>query len=101
MLRGKSERRSQGTMKYMLILAAVLLIAAVVIYHVTRPSFPAIAVTAAKVDNTIVIEVTAGEIAANEWQYSVSDTSGSYNWADGAEALYSPSVSLGTYAAGI
>ena len=100
MLRSEAEKRSQGTTKYMLILAVVLVVAAAAIYYVTRPSFPAIAATEAKADNMIIIEVTTGSITAGEWQYSVSSTSGSYNWKDGGEALGPPSVSLGAYAAG-
>ena len=100
MLRSEAERRSQGTTEYMLILAVVLIVAAVAIYFVTRPSFPAIAAMEAKADNIVIIEVATGSIAAGEWQYSVSGASGSYNWADGGEALDSPSVSLGAYATG-
>jgi hypothetical protein len=100
MLRSKAEKRSQGAAGYMLILAVALVITAAAIYYVTRPSFPAIAATEAKVDNTIRIEVTTGSIEAGEWQYSVSSASGNYDWTDGAEALDSPSVSLGAYDAG-
>ena len=84
----------------MLILAAVLIIAAMAAYYVIRPSFPAIAVTEAKADNAIIIEVITGSIAAGGWQYSVSSTSGNHSWTDGTETLDPSRVSLGTYDVG-
>ncbi|MFB0499844.1 MAG: hypothetical protein ACETWO_00995, partial [Candidatus Hadarchaeaceae archaeon] len=51
-------------------------------------------------DNTIRINVETGSIPSGDWQYSVSTTSGTYDWQDKGEELKSPNVVLGTYALG-
>lgn len=66
-----------------------------------QPFYPAIAAHAElSGENEIIITIITGSIAAGEWQYSVSATSGTYAWTDGTEALDSSYVSLGAYAAG-
>jgi hypothetical protein len=99
----KNRERGQGATEYLLMLAAVLVIVAVAIYYVTRAGgYPAISMNAEAIgDNQIRVDVLAGSIAAGQWAYSVSTTSGSYNWVTGTVALAAPSTSLGaSYAHG-
>ena len=100
----KIRERGQGATEYLLMLAAVLVIVAVAIYYVTRAGgYPAISMNAEAVgDNLIRLDVLSGSIAAGQWAYSVSTTSGSdYNWVTGTVALAAPSTSLGaSYAHG-
>ena len=79
-------------------LAAVLVIVAVAIYYVTRAGgYPAISMNAEALgDNQIKIDVLSGSIAAGQWAYSVTQTSGTYTWVTGVVALGAPSVSLGS-----
>ena len=98
---GILEESSQGATEYLLILAAVLVVVAIAVYHVSTggPSFPPLSATPANQDNEIRINVESGSIPTGDWQYSVSTSSGSYTWVDGGVKLQSPYVSLGTYAA--
>jgi len=95
-------KKGQGATEYLLMLAAVLVIVAIAVYYVTSTGgYPAVAVTAVKSgDNTIKINVETGSIPAEDWQYSVSDNSGTYTWTDGTVELKAPNYSLGTYAIG-
>jgi hypothetical protein len=99
----KIRERGQGATEYLLMLAAVLVIVAVAIYYVTRAGgYPAISMNAEAVgDNQVRLDVLSGSIAAGQWAYSVSTTSGTYTWVTGTMALGAPTVSLGaTYAHG-
>jgi len=88
--------KAQGATEYLLMLAAVLVIVAVAVYYVTRAGgYPVVSATAAKSDNELRINVETGTIAAGDWQYSVSTTSGTYSWTDGTSELKSPYFSLG------
>ncbi len=91
-------KKGQGATEYLLMLAAVLVIVAIAVYYVTSTvGFPAVAATAVKYgDNTIRINVETGSIPSGDWQYSVSSTSGDYNWEDGTGELKAPNVVLGT-----
>jgi hypothetical protein len=97
-MRLKIKEKGQGATEYLLMLAAVLVIVAVAIYYVTRAGgYPAISMNAEAIgDNEIRLDVLAGSIAAGQWAYSVSTTSGSYTWVTGVVALGAPSVSLGS-----
>jgi hypothetical protein len=100
-MRLKNKVKGQGATEYLLMLAAVLIIVAVAIYYVTRAGgYPVVAVTAAKYENMVRLNVETGEIAAYEWEYSVSNTQGVYSWVTGNTALRAPWVDLGPYAAG-
>lgn len=92
-----TNKRSQGAAEYLLILAAVLVVAAIAVYYVSRgPAFPTISPKAAtdSTKDNIVIEVYSGSIAANEWEYRLSKTSGSGTWRTGATALSVGTVNI-------
>ncbi len=92
-------KKGQGATEYLLMLAAVLVIVAIAVYYVTSTGgFPAVSATAVKHDNEIRINVLSGSIPADDWQYSVSTTSGTYEWTDRSVELKAPYVSLETYA---
>ena len=96
-------KKGQGATEYLLMLAAVLVIVAIAVYYVTSTGgYPAVSATAVKYgDNTIRINVETGSIPSGDWQYSVSDNSGTYDWQDKGVELKSPNVVLGTtYATG-
>lgn len=65
------------------------------------PPYPALSAAPATSDNTIRIYVQTGSLSAGEWEYSVSQTEGSYSWVTGTEELSSPYVTLGTFTQGI
>jgi uncharacterized protein (UPF0333 family) len=99
----KIRERGQGATEYLLMLAAVLVIVAVAIYYVTRAGgYPVVSMNAApQGDNQIMITVLSGSIAKGQWQYSVTNTAGSYNWVtNNTDTLAAPGVSLGSYSAG-
>ncbi len=95
-------KKGQGATEYLLMLAAVLVIVAIAVYYVTSTGgYPAVAVTAVKYgDNTIRFNVETGSIPAGDWQYSVTNTSGSYDWTDSTAELKAPNIVLGTYPPG-
>jgi hypothetical protein len=95
-------KKGQGATEYLLMLAAVLVIVAIAVYYVTSTGgYPAVAATAVKYgDNTIRINVETGSIPSGDWEYSVSTTSGTYDWQDKGVELKSPNVVLDTYATG-
>lgn len=98
--------KEKGVSSILVVVIAIVIIVATAagsVYVVTRGDgypYPTVVATAGGSDNEIRIDVFKGSIAAGEWQYSVSSTSGSYSWTTGAESLNAPSVSLGTYAVG-
>lgn len=104
-----TNKRSQGSTEYLLILAVVLVVAAIAVYYVSRgPSFPPLSATEAKQDNEIRINVESGSIAAGDWQYKIKNEDGQYlqdggsfgateTWISGAAELKAPYASLGTF----
>ncbi len=89
--------KGQGATEYLLMLGAVLVIVAVAVYYVTSTGgYPAVGAVPADYDNTIRINVETGSIATGDWQYSVSQSSGSYSWTDGTEKLDAPYVTIQT-----
>ncbi len=92
---GRTEKCAQGATEYIIILAAVLVVAAVAVYYVSKPpSFPPLSAVPANVGNEIRINVGTGSISTGDWQYSVSTTEGSYSWTDGTVKLDAPYVAI-------
>jgi len=100
------ERKGQGATEYLLILAAVLVIAASAVYFVTQTGgYPAVgAVATVQNDNEIHINVQTGSIPAEEWAVDfdpddeISETD-KINEEDGVgqEALEAPGVHVADY----
>ena len=92
---GRTEKCAQGATEYIIILAAVLVVAAVAVYYVSKPpSFPPLSAVPANVGNEIRINVGTGSISTGDWQYSVSTTEGNYDWTDGTVKLDAPYVTI-------
>ncbi|TDA29896.1 MAG: hypothetical protein DSO03_06580 [Hadesarchaea archaeon] len=76
-----SGRKGQGAIEYLLILAAVLIVVAVAVYHVTRvKGGPPLGFTATLLDNgDVKIEVlNGGPIKAGDWTYKLENAT---DWA--------------------
>ncbi len=70
-------------------------------YELQAPPSPVLFAIPAASDSTIRIYVQTGSLSASEWEYSVSQTEGSYSWVTGTEELSSPHVTLGTFTQGV
>ena len=82
------------------IVAVVVVVAGVGIYAATRGGYPEISAVPTESISHIITEVANGSIPANEWEYSISSTSGSYTWTTGTVELAAPYVDLGTKSIG-
>jgi hypothetical protein len=86
----KKLRKGQGTTEYLFILAAVLIIAAIAVYHVsTTAGAPPLGAHVIREDNTIVLKITTTgpEIPSIDWEYSITTTEGTRSWTGGVKAI--------------